>query len=124
MALFIVPGKQKTSKTRKHNTIPIRCYRRYFKESLLERSSRKNDLPDYSTFYCIDAAYTDLTTALQDIINEIAPMKVIWVKGNSKSWFDCDIMEAIVVRDKLRKRFSRKKLHVDHERFKEQRNSV
>ena len=33
-------------------------------------------------------------------------------------------MEAIKVRDKLKERFLEKKLHVDHERFKEQRNSV
>ena len=33
-------------------------------------------------------------------------------------------MEAIRVRDKLKERFLRTKLHVDHERFKEQHNSV
>ena len=33
-------------------------------------------------------------------------------------------MEAIRVRDKLKERFLRLKLHVDHERFKEQHNSV
>ena len=65
-----------------------------------------------------------MKTALKEIVNEIAPMKDIWVKGNSKPWFDSDIMEAIRVREKLRKRFLRAKLHVDHERFKEQRNSV
>ena len=68
--------------------------------------------------------HTDLTTALQEIVDEIAPMKDIRVKGNSKPWFDSDIMEAIRVRDKLKEKFLRTKLHVDHERFKEQRNSV
>ena len=33
-------------------------------------------------------------------------------------------MEAIRVRDKSKERFIRTKLHVDHERFKEQRNSA
>ena len=51
-------------------------------------------------------------------------MKDIRVKGNSKPWFDGNIMEAIRLRDKLKERFLRTKLHVDHERFKEQRNSV
>ena len=51
-------------------------------------------------------------------------MKDIWVKANSKPWFDNNIMEAIRVRDKLKAIFLRRKLHVDHERFKEQRNSV
>ena len=53
--------KTKTVKTGKHNTISIRSYRKYFKESLLESLMKKN-LPHYSTFNCIDAAYTDLTT--------------------------------------------------------------
>ena len=51
-------------------------------------------------------------------------MKDIRAKGNSKPWFNKDIMKTIRVRDKLKQRFLRTKLHVDHERFKEQRNSV
>ena len=65
-----------------------------------------------------------MTTALQDIANEIDSTKDVRVKRNSKPCFDSDIMEAIKVRDKLKERFLAKKLHVDHERFKEQRNSV
>ena len=51
-------------------------------------------------------------------------MKDIGVKRNSKLWFDSNIMEAIRVRDKSKKRFLRTKLHVDHESFKEQFSSV
>ena len=51
-------------------------------------------------------------------------MKDIRVKGNSRPWFDSDIMEPIRARNKLKEIFSRTKLHVDHERFKEQSNSV
>ena len=51
-------------------------------------------------------------------------MKDIRAKGNSKPWFNKDIMKTIRVRDKLKQRFLRTKLHVDHERFKEQRNSI
>ena len=51
-------------------------------------------------------------------------MKDIWVKGISKSWFDSNIMEAVSVRGKLKERFLRTKLHVDYQRFKEQRNLV
>ena len=98
-AFFHSTRKTKTGKTGKYNTISIRFYRMYSKESLLERF-RKKDLPGYSTFNCIDAACTDLTTAVQDIVNEIALMKDIWVKGNSKLWFDSDIKGAIRVRDK------------------------
>ena len=62
--------------------------------------------------------------ALQGIVNEIAPMKDVWVKGYLKPWFESDIMEAIRVRDKLKERLLRTRLHVDHERFKEQHNLV
>ena len=62
--------KTKTVKTGKYNTISIRSYRTYSKESLLNRL-RKKDLPDYSTFNCIDEADTDLTAALQDIASEL-----------------------------------------------------
>ena len=60
-----------------------------------------------------------MTAALQDIVNKIAQMKNIRLKGNSKPWFDSDIMDAIWVRGKLNEILLRTKLHVDHERFKE-----
>ena len=115
--------KIKTVKIGKHNAIPIRSYSNYSKESLLEKL-RKKDLPDYSPFNCTDAVCTDLTTAVQDAVYEIAPMKDIRVKRNSKPWFDSDIMEAIRIREKLKERFLRTYLHVDYERFKGQRSSV
>ena len=51
-------------------------------------------------------------------------MKDIQVKETSKPWCERDIMEDIRLRDKLKERFLRTKFHVDHERFKEQRNLV
>ena len=51
-------------------------------------------------------------------------MKDIWLKGISKPWFDSNIMEAVSVRDKLKGRFLRTKLHVDYKRFKGQQNLV
>ena len=74
MTLFIVPGKQKLLNQRNITS--------YSNESLLERL-RKKCLQDYFFFNHIDAVFTDLTTALQDIVNKIAPMKYIWVKGNA-----------------------------------------
>ena len=74
MTLFIVPGKQKPLNQRNITS--------YSNESLLERL-RKKCLLDYSFFNHIDAVFTDLTTAIQDIVNKIAPMKYIWVKGKA-----------------------------------------
>ena len=66
--------KTKTVKTGKYNTISIRSYKKYSKDSLREIKKKEN-LPDYSAFNCIVPPYTNLTTALQGIANEIAPMK-------------------------------------------------
>ena len=65
-----------------------------------------------------------MTAALPEILNEITPIKDIHLKGNSKPWCGSDIMESIWVIDKFKKRFLKTKLHVDHERFKGQRNLV
>ena len=37
------------------------------------------------------------------VIEKIAPIKEIRVKGNSKPWFDGDISERISIKDKLKK---------------------
>ena len=67
--------KTKTVKTGKHSTIAIRSYTKSSKESLLERL-RKKDLPDYSTFNCIDAVYTDLTTDLRALLMKLHRCKI------------------------------------------------
>ena len=61
----------------------IRSYKKSSEDSLLERL-RKKDLQNHPTFNCTDAAYTNLTVALQNIVNETAPKEDIRVKLNSK----------------------------------------
>ena len=59
------------------------------------------------------------------VIDNIAPIKEIRVKGNSKSWlFDGDISERINVRDKLKKKYKKTGLQVDYENFKNTQNQV
>ena len=53
-----------------------------------------------------------------EVIDVIAPLKEIRVKGNSKPWFDGDVIERINVRDKLKKKFNKTKLQVDYDNFK------
>ena len=92
--------KTNTVKTGKHNTISIRSWKKYSKESLFERL-RKKDLPYYSTFKCIDAAYINLTAALQDIVNEIGnDERYLGKSKNTKLWFASGVMKTIRLRDK------------------------
>ena len=73
---------------------------------------------------CADSAYNYLSKILQNTINDIAPIKDIRIKGNTKPWFDSNMIGLVRKRDKLKKKFWHTKLHVDYENFKEQRNIV
>ena len=53
-----------------------------------------------------------------DVIDIIAPLKEIRIKGNSKSWFDSEILERINIREKLRKKHKKSGLQIDFENFK------
>ena len=45
-------------------------------------------------FTSVNDAYSDFIYRLVGAINFIAPAKRIRVKGNSKPWFDCEIVSA------------------------------
>ena len=80
-------------------------------------------IPNYLLFSCDDSAYNHLSKIPQDTINDnITLIKDIRIKGNTKPWFDSNMIGLIRKRDKLKKKFSHKKLNVDDEYFKEQRN--
>ena len=94
--------KHYKDKSGKHNSIKIRSMKNYTAELFLEELS-KITFPDYSTFQCVNNAYSDFVDKLMSVIDKIAPIKEIRVKGNSKPWFDGDISERIKIRVKLKK---------------------
>ena len=53
-------------------------------------------------FSCINEAYQNILEKVMGIVDEVAPLKGIRIKGSSKPWFDGDVIERINVRDKLR----------------------
>ena len=89
----------------------------YSKELFLEELS-KLAFPDYSTFQCVNTAYSDFISKLMTVIDKIAPIKEIIVKGNSKPWFDRNISERINIRDKLKKKHKRSGDPIDFEILK------
>ena len=95
---------------------------------LIEKKSDEKlneiEFPEYSTFQNVNEAYSNIITKLMVVIDKIAPIKEIRVKGNSKSWFDGDISERINVRDKLKKKYKKTGLQVDYENFKDTQNQV
>ena len=89
----------------------------YTKESFLEKLGDL-EFPDYSNFNCVSEAYSNFTTKLMDVIDKIAPTKEIRIKGNSKAWFDSDIVERINIREKLKKKHKKSGLQIDFDNLK------
>ena len=61
---------------------------------------------------------------LDKVFDEIAPIKEICIKNNTKDWFDEEIYQGIKARDKLFKKFKRSRLHTDNIKFKNARNRL
>ena len=109
--------KHQKHKTGQHNTIQIRTMKNYSKEVFLQKLS-EIPFPNYTNFECVSAAYEDFVNKLLGVIDMVAPLKEIRIKGNSKSWFDSDILERINIREKLRKKYKKSGLQIDFENFK------
>ena len=56
-------------------------------------------------FSCPNSANNHFSKILQDTIDDIAPIKDINIKGNTKPWFDSNMIELIIKTDKLKKSF-------------------
>ena len=61
-------------------------------------------IPTSLLFSCADSAYNHLSKILQDTINDIAPIKDICIKGNTKPQFDSNMIGLIRKRDLKKKR--------------------
>jgi len=109
--------KHQKYKTGQHNPIKIRSMKNYSKEVLVKKLG-KISFPDYNAFECVNTAYQDFISKIMDVIDIIAPLKEIRIKGNSKSWFDCEILERISIREKLRKKHKKSGLQIDSETIK------
>ena len=58
------------------------------------------------------------------MIDEIAPLKELWVKNNSQDWFDAEINEEIERQDKSFAKFKKSRLHCDEKNYKKACNRV
>ena len=89
-----------------------------------ERALKDLDFPNYEIFSDVDIAYFDFIQRLTSVLDEIAPLKKSRTKNNSQEWFDGEVAEQIVIRDKNFKKFKKSKLHVDREIFLESKKKV
>ena len=93
------------AKTDSKTYIKIRTLKHYSKELFIEKLS-KIKFQEYSTHNIIDEglineSYTDFTSKLTKVIDEIAPVKDICIKNNTEEWVDEEVFEGIRIRDKL-----------------------
>ena len=61
--------------------------------------------PNHELFSGAESAYNHLSKILQETINEIAPIKDILIKGNTRSWFDSNIENQLEKGGNLKKGF-------------------
>jgi hypothetical protein len=90
----------------------------YTKELFIQKLN-EIQFPDYSIFENVNEAYSDFVTKFMSVIDSICPLRQVRIKTNTKPWFDGNILEAIRVRDKLRKKYKKSGLQVDFEMFKD-----
>ena len=92
-----------------------------YNQTLFLDKLRKINFLDYPNFKDINDDFTEKITS---VIDEIAPIKEIWVKNNSQDWFNAEINEEIERRDKSFARLKKSKLQSDIESHKKARNKV
>ena len=69
-------------------------------------------------------AYSNFIQKLTEVIDKVVPVKSKRIKRSSQEWFDSEISEKLIVRDKLFKKYKKTRLHVDKEIYKRARYSV
>jgi len=116
--IIYMTRKHQKTKTGQHSEVKIRSMKNYTKELFIQKLSAMQ-FPDYSIFESVNEAYSDFVTKFMTVIDSISPLRQVRVKTNTKPWFDGNILEAIRVRDKLRKKYKKSGLQVDFEMFKD-----
>ena len=75
------------------------------------------NFPDYEYFNDIDIAYWDFIQRITSVINKIAPFKEIRIKNYPHDWFDGEILDNIILRDKRLKKFKASKRYIDEQLY-------
>ena len=82
------------------------------------------NFPDYEYFNDVDIAYSDFIQRITSVINKIALFKEVRFKNHYHDWFDGEILDNIVFRDKCLKEFKASRLNIDEQLYKEPKVNV
>ena len=72
-----------------------------------ERDLKSIAFPNYEKFIEAYSSCSDLVKKITQVINNLAPYKIVRVKNQSNEWFDGELAEQITNRDKLLKKFKK-----------------
>ena len=67
----------------------------------------ETNFPEYKKFDNLNDAYSNFIHKLMEITDKVAPVKSKRIKRNSQEWFDSEISEKIIIRDKLLKKYKK-----------------
>ena len=82
------------------------------------------NFPDYEYFNDVGIAYSDFIQRITSVINKIAPFKQVRIKNYSHDWFDGEILDKLILRDKSLKKFKVSRLNIDEQLYKEAKINV
>ena len=80
---------------------------------------KKIDFPNYETYACVNMAYLDFVAKIVDVIDSYCPSKRVRIKGNTKPWFDSEIISLFNKRDSCYKKCKVSKLETDKDLLRE-----
>ena len=89
-----------------------------------EKALVEINFPEYKSFDNVNEAYSKFIQKLMEVIDKVSPIKNKRIKRNSQEWFDSEISEKLIIRDKFFKKYKKTRLHVDKQIYKRARYSV
>ena len=107
--LIFCTRKTTKNKFHKHKCTYSRCFKNYTKEKF-ENELTSINFPNYSEFRDVNLAYNDFIKKLMNTIDTCAPKKEGRVKNSSQEWFDREIKDSMLARNKLFKKFKKSRL--------------
>ena len=83
-----------------HKQIKFRSFKNYTIHGC-EKALVEINFPEYKNFDNVNDAYSNLIKKLMEVIGKVAPVKNKRIKKNSQEWFDSEVLEKIIIREKL-----------------------
>lgn len=105
-----------------HNTVKMRSLKNYNKEAFIESLNKK----DWSqVLHCdVDNAWDHFKTMLTEVVDSLAPIKMVRIKQISQPWFNDAISKGIMQRNKLFAFFKKNRTEQAFSDYKKCRHKV